>query len=244
MGVTTALTTLKYANTCNAQVDTATVVGTISTAGNATVIVTARDLPNSPITISVAVALSDTASLVAGKIRTALNANAFITSVFTIGGTTTAVSLTRKTPTANDLTTNISVANGTCAGLTNALTSVHTTAGGTFTKLCDINNYPDMGSSPSKLDNTTLSNDKYKTSQNGLIDLGDFVFEANYDATVLNAITGLTGSKFILLEFGTDGKYDWQGEITAYANGGGVDEIRKMSISLSQLTAPAFSVTN
>ena len=125
-----------------AQVETATVVGTITTAGNAEVIVTSAIVTGSPITLSVAVALSDTASDVATKIRTALSADSAITTYFSIGGTGADVVLTHKgskqytingtsVPVypANDATLNISIDNDTCAGLTTAATSTDTTAG-------------------------------------------------------------------------------------------------------------------
>lgn len=112
-----------------AQVETATVTGTISTAGNATVVVTAAGMTGSPKTISVAVALSDNASAIAGKIRTALAADTAVAAMFDVSGTTTAVVLTRKTPAANDSTLNISIDNGTCAGIATAATSANTTAG-------------------------------------------------------------------------------------------------------------------
>jgi len=112
-----------------AQVETATAAGTIGTTGNATVIVTGDDITGSPLTVSVAVTSGDTAATWAGKVRTALNATAAITSLYTVGGSTTAISLTRITPRKNDGTLNISLANGTCTGITAAPTSADTTAG-------------------------------------------------------------------------------------------------------------------
>lgn len=119
-----------------AQVETATVIGTIGAAGagNATVIVTAAGMTGSPKTINVAVANNDTASLVAGKIRTALAADVDVTALFTVGGAAANVIITAITAAANDGTLNISTANGTCTGLTAAPSSANTTAGvaGTF----------------------------------------------------------------------------------------------------------------
>ena len=113
------------------QVETATVIGTIgaSGAGNATVIITARDLSTSPETVSVAVANNDTASQVAEKIRAALVYDASIAAVFLVGGTGADVKLTAHVAAANDDTLNISIDNGTCSGLTAAPTSTATTAG-------------------------------------------------------------------------------------------------------------------
>lgn len=111
------------------QVETAVVVGTITGEGNASVTVTAAGMTGSPKTISVAVALSDDASAVAGKIRTALNADSAVTALFTVGGTGANVTLTKTVPTANDATLNIAYANDTCTGLTADATSDNTTAG-------------------------------------------------------------------------------------------------------------------
>ena len=125
-----------------AQVETATAAGTISAAGNASVTVTAAGMTGTPKTLSVAVANTDTAATWAGKVRTALAADADVSALFTTSGTTTAIILTRK-PTstftvsggtlglyaADDATLNVALANDTCTGTTAAATSNDTTAG-------------------------------------------------------------------------------------------------------------------
>lgn len=111
------------------QVETATVVGTITLTGNASVIVTAAGMGNSPKTIPVPVVDTDTASIVAGKIRTVLAADTDVSGFFEVTGTTDKVILTKKAQAANDTTLNISIANDTCTGLTAAPTSANTTAG-------------------------------------------------------------------------------------------------------------------
>ena len=111
------------------QVETAEVVGTISTAGNATFTVTAAGMTGSPKAVSVAVALGDSAAVVAQKAREALTADNAVTAKFSVGGYGTMVELTALTAAANDATLNIAIANGTCAGLTAAPTSENTTAG-------------------------------------------------------------------------------------------------------------------
>jgi phage tail sheath gpL-like len=108
------------------KVITATVVGTITTAGNATIIVTAVGLTGSPKTYSVAVTSSNTATTVAGKIITVLQADSVLTTLFTVGGTGTTITLTNKTIANNDSTENINITNGTCTGLTSSPTSVIT----------------------------------------------------------------------------------------------------------------------
>lgn len=125
-----------------AQVETATAAGTITLTGDASVVVTASGMTGSPKTISVAVTNADTADVWAGKVRTALAADVDVSSMFSVGGATTAIALTRlpsETHTGNgetinvypgnDATLNIALSNGTCTGITAAPTSANTTAG-------------------------------------------------------------------------------------------------------------------
>lgn len=129
-----------------AQVETATVVAAsgITGNGNAAVVVTAADVTGSPVTVPVALTTTEhtTAALIAEAIRTALAANDAIAAVYTVGGTSATVTLTRiasatytiqgvSTPVypANDSTLNISIDNDTCTGITTAATSANTTSG-------------------------------------------------------------------------------------------------------------------
>ncbi len=105
------------------QVERATVVGTITLGGNATVITTATGMGGSPITTSVAVLLNDTADTVAEKIRVALRGVGNITAMFDVMGSGPYVELRRKIAAADIANLNISVANGTCTGLTDDTTS-------------------------------------------------------------------------------------------------------------------------
>ena len=78
-----------------------------------------------------------------------------------------------------------------------------TTQGGTYSKLSDITNYPDLGSAPSKLDSTDLTAPKYKTNIFGLQEAPDLSFEANYDdchmlLEGLNGLSNLNDELFIL----------------------------------------------
>lgn len=114
------------------QIETATIVGTITLDGNATVIVTADGLVGSPITLNVAVLNGDTAATVATKIRADLNANPDITDFFTVSGSGAHVVLTALVEAANDPTLNIAYDNGTCTGLTGDATSVDTRAGAVY----------------------------------------------------------------------------------------------------------------
>ena len=123
-----------------AQVETATAAGTCTTSGDITVTVTSAGMTGSPLAVTVPIVATDTASVWAGKVRTALTANATIAARFTVSGTTTAIILTRKPGevltdgvntvnlfVANDSTLNIALAGP--AGVTTAGTSANTTAG-------------------------------------------------------------------------------------------------------------------
>jgi hypothetical protein len=113
------------------------------------------------------------------------------------------------------------------------------TQGGSYVKLVDILNYPDLGATPSKLDTTDLTQPKYKTSILGLQEIPDLTFECNYDETVFATILAMTSTYWFHLEFGTagaDGIFEWSGQIAIYPNGGGVDEVRKMTVTVSAST--------
>ena len=110
------------------QVETATAVTTATGSGNITVTVTAVGVTGTPLDTVVAILSGDTAAVWAGKVRTALNLVSAITDIFTVGGTTTAITLTRTIATAHDSTLNIAIAAGT-TGVTAVVTSVNTTPG-------------------------------------------------------------------------------------------------------------------
>lgn len=135
---------LDVAASGTAQVETATVAGTISGAGNVAVVVTSALLRGGSKTFAVAVANSDTAAQVAGKIRDSLGVDSDIVRHFTVSGSTTAVVLTAKVKAANDTTLNIATATGTATGLTTVATSTNTTAGvagSTLNPACQIQSW-------------------------------------------------------------------------------------------------------
>lgn len=118
------------------------------------------------------------------------------------------------------------------------------TQGGVYTEVSKITSYPDMGTAPNKLDTTDLSATVVKTYIFGLQEAPDLTFEANYDEAIFNTIKGLNGlTKWFNLMFGTagaDGIFEWSGQISVYLNGGGVDEVRKMTIVCSCATPITF----
>ena len=111
------------------QVETATVVGVITLAGDAHVVVTAAGMAGSPETVVVDVLLGDVATVIAEKIRAHLILNANVFAWFEVGGSGTLVQLTRRLAEAVDATMNIDVHNDTCTGITDDNTSDTTVAG-------------------------------------------------------------------------------------------------------------------
>jgi hypothetical protein len=125
----------------NAQVESTTAAGTASATGNITVTVTSSGMSGSPLAITVPIASGDTATQWAAKVRSALQANDTIAARFTVGGSTTAISLTRKPLktfiangesvhfyAGNDSALNIAIAAGS-TGVTTDSTSDNTTNG-------------------------------------------------------------------------------------------------------------------
>ena len=112
------------------QVETATVGGAATASANVIVTVTAAGMTGSPKAINVAVVNGDSAAVVAGKIRTTLAADVDVTALFAVGGSSTAVTLTRLTSAANDATLNVAIDGTTnTTGVPDAASSANTTAG-------------------------------------------------------------------------------------------------------------------
>lgn len=111
------------------QVETATAVGTITLTGNAKVTITSALIPGSPRIILVAVTNTDTASVWAGKVRTALSNDVEVSDAYIVSGAGASIVLTARHTAPNDTTLNIALDNDTCTGITPDATSDDTTAG-------------------------------------------------------------------------------------------------------------------
>lgn len=122
------------------------------------------------------------------------------------------------------------------------------TSGTTYEKLIDIKEFPDLGGDPEMLETTTLS-DKMQTFIAGIQSLDAMSFTANYtlaDYQKLVALEGKTEDYAVwfggtesggtLTPSGTDGKFEFSGQLTAYPTGGGVNEVVSMNISIAPST--------
>ena len=115
-------------------------------------------------------------------------------------------------------------------------------------KLIDIKSYPDLGGAPELLETTTLS-DSMTTNILGVQSLDALEFECNYtlaDYTKLKEMEGTdkefavwlggTESGGKITPDGSDGKFEFGGQLSVYVNGGGVNEVRNMTVSIAAST--------
>ena len=121
-------------------------------------------------------------------------------------------------------------------------------ASSTWEKLVDIKSFPDLGGAPELIETTTLS-DSMTTNIMGIQSLDALEFECNYtkeDYAKLKAMEGeeaefavwLGGSEAggVATPTGSDGKFEFKGQLAVYVNGGGVNEVVNMTVSIAAST--------
>lgn len=119
-------------------------------------------------------------------------------------------------------------------------------------KLVDIKEFPDLGGEPEMLETTTLS-DKMQTYIAGIQSLEGLSFNANYtkaDFKKLKALEGKTEkyavwfggteSAGVLTPDGSEGKFEFDGQLSVYPVGGGVNEVVDMNITVAPSTPINF----
>ena len=117
-----------------------------------------------------------------------------------------------------------------------------------YEKLLDIKDFPDLGGAPEMLETTTLS-DKMQTYIPGIQSLVALEFTANYtksDYEKLKALEGEehefavwfggTESAGVLTPTGSDGKFEFKGQLSAFPVGGGVNEVVDMTVTIAPST--------
>lgn len=112
------------------------------------------------------------------------------------------------------------------------------TDGTTYTKVCDVKDFPDLGGAPELLETTTLS-DAMQTYINGIQSIKALEFTANYDETLYDTLAGMTGTKKYAVWFGTagaDGKFNFDGQLSVYVTGAKVNAVVEMKISIAPST--------
>ena len=116
----------------------------------------------------------------------------------------------------------------------------------TYEKLIDITEFPDLGTDPEMLETTTLS-DRMQTFIMGIEGNEAMNFTTNYDKTGYTALKALKnkGEGFAVwfggteqedgtvTPTGTEGKFSFKGQLSVRVTGGGVNEVRKMGITIA-----------
>lgn len=118
----------------------------------------------------------------------------------------------------------------------------------TYEKLIDIKDFPDLGGAPEMLETTTLS-DKMQTYIPGIQSMDALEFTANYtkeDYMKLKELEGVetdfavwfggTEDAGVLTPTGTDGKFEFKGQLSAFPVGGGVNEVVDMTVTIAPST--------
>ncbi len=117
-----------------------------------------------------------------------------------------------------------------------------------YKKLVDIKDFPDLGGAPEMLETTTLS-DKMQTYIPGIQSLDALEFTANYTKSDFDKLKALEGQtkKFavwmgatenagVLTPTGSDGKFEFDGQLSVFPVGGGVNEVVDMTITIAPST--------
>ena len=122
------------------------------------------------------------------------------------------------------------------------------TDGSTYEKLIDIKDFPDLGGSPEMLETTTLS-DSMQTYIPGIQSLDALEFGANYTKADFDSLKALEGTELsfavwfggtvtggVATPTGTDGKFNFKGQLSVFPVGGGVNEVVGMTITIAPST--------
>lgn len=123
---------------------------------------------------------------------------------------------------------------------------MHKTSGSTsYSKLVDIKEFPDLGGDPEMLETTTLS-DKMQTFIMGIQTADGLAFPANYSKAKFAELKALEGQQLDLAVWfggtetdgvvtpdGSNGKFSFTGELFAKVNGGGVNEVVGMTVTVA-----------
>ena len=130
-----------------------------------------------------------------------------------------------------------------------------TSSESTYTKLIDIKEFPDLGGEPEMLETTTLS-DKMKTYIAGIQSMDGLTFSSNYDMAEFKKLKALEGKKEsyavwfggtesggVVTPDGSNGKFAFDGELSVYPVGGGVNEVVGMNITIAPSSPIKFSAT-
>lgn len=123
-------------------------------------------------------------------------------------------------------------------------------------KVVDIKEFPDLGGTPEMLETTTLS-DKMQTYIPGIQSLDALEFTSNYtleEYKKLKALEGVdkqyavwfggTEAGDTVTPTGSDGKFKFNGQLSVFPVGGGVNEVVDMTITIAPSTPITMNETD
>jgi hypothetical protein len=121
-------------------------------------------------------------------------------------------------------------------------------AGSDWAKLVDIKDFPDLGGEPEMLETTTLSNGM-QTYVAGIQSLEALTFSCNYTSSDYDTLAALNGTLDYAVWFGgtenadgtvtptgSEGKFSFKGQLSVFVTGGGVNEVRGMTVTIAPST--------
>jgi len=132
--------------------------------------------------------------------------------------------------------------------------------GASYTKLVDIKSFGDLGGTPETLATTTLS-DKQATNILGIQSMDTMEFVCNYIPSTYSTLSTLAansqttpikmavyfggtedGTSGAITPTGADGIFEFEGMLSVYISGKGVNEVREMTLSVAATTVVSFSI--
>ena len=138
---------------------------------------------------------------------------------------------------------------GDIVGISSYQTYLMRDNSGTWEKIIDIKEFPDLGGENERLEVTTLS-DPQRLYIKGLQDTESMSVTANYTPENFSAVKALVGQPLSLAVWfgastsgstdtpdGSFGKFEFTGEIDCYVKGAGVNEVVDMNITIIPSTA-------
>jgi len=115
----------------------------------------------------------------------------------------------------------------------------------TWSRLVEIKDFPDLAAAPEALEKTTTA-DPQRTFIEGILNNEQKSFTCNYNETDFAAIEALKGeeqnvaiwfgasvSNGVYTPDGSAGKFAGKGYISVFVNGGGINEVVNMTVSLT-----------
>lgn len=131
-----------------------------------------------------------------------------------------------------------------------------TTTTVSYSKVVDITSFPDLIGAPERIDITSLS-DGQRVYIAGISDRDDMTFNCNYTATNFSTVHnlenhiyeyalwfGATGDVGSETPDGSNGKFEWTGDIRAGVSGGGVNEAVQMTVTCTPSTVVKYVAPN